>query len=397
MPLAMLAPKGLTVLFVVTALAALTWSRHYREPFQWPSRSILLPFAVFVGYAMVSSIWSPTPLTSLKSAISLGLVTFGGLMLVSFTLRLQPTERSVLTQALVVGAILALLLLGLEKLIDSAIWRSIMALKNDVAIIPATDHPMVVYNSAMSVGALFIYPLLLLSLSKRPVLAILGVLFAILIVFLSEAEVPTLAVLLGLMAALFFWRIQGTMLIALGGVIVLMFIAPLIPSNLPGPENIRAEMPYLSHSAVHRIIIWKTAVKHIAKAPVIGLGMNTARSLYSKETRVTVIVPPAELGGRVWSSFFEPIPLHPHNGVLQIWLELGAVGILALVWIIVTLVRAARNRPGHTPPVTALVMGFFVSSLVIASLSFGAWQSWWVCTLWLAATLLVAQLPTTKP
>ncbi len=396
MPLAMLAPKGLTVLFVVTALAALAWSRHYREPFQWPSLSILLPFAAFIGYAMVSAIWSPTPLVSLKSAISLGLVTFGGLMLASFALRLETPERRVLTQALVVGAILALLLLSLENLIDTAIWRWIMALKDDVADIPETNRSMVVYNSAMSVGALFIYPLLLLWRSERPLLAIFGVLLALLIMFLSEAEVPALAVLISLMATLFFWRVRATIVIALGAVIIVLFAAPLIPGKLPGLENIRAEMPYLSHSAVHRIVIWKTAVKHIAETPVAGLGMNTSRSLYDKQSRVTVIVPPAEAGGRVWSSFFEPIPLHPHNGVLQIWLELGAVGIAILVWIIITLVRAARNRLGHSPRETALVLGFYVSSLTIASLSFGAWQSWWVCTLWLAASLLVAQLPASK-
>jgi len=32
----------------------------------------------------------------------------------------------------------------------------------------------------------------------------------------------------------------------------------------------------------------------------------------------------------MWSNVFEPIPLHVHNGILQIWLELGIGGALLL-------------------------------------------------------------------
>jgi len=70
---------------------------------------------------------------------------------------------------------------------------------------------------------------------------------------------------------------------------------------------------------------------------------------------------------------------------------LGGIGIAGLIWIMFTVSRAADNRRGYP-----LIMGFYVSSLTIASLSFGAWQNWWVCSLWLAATLLVAQLPPTE-
>lgn len=392
MPLAMLAPKGLAVLFIVTALAVLAWSRFYREPLDRPPASFLLPFAVFVVYAAMSSAWSPTPLVSLNSAVILGLITCGGLMLASFANGLETTERNVLARALVIGALLALVLFGVEKLSDAGVWRWVRALNTGETNIPAPARPMFVYNPAMSVGVLFIWPLLLLWLDKRRMLAISGVLLALLIVFWSDAETPTLAVLLGALTALLVWRARVVMRVTLGVIVIaLMIAAPLIPGQLPGPETIRAEMPYLSHSAIQRIMIWKVAVKHISADPIAGLGMNTTRSLYGKETKIISNLPPPEPGGTVWSNVFEPIPLHPHNAVIQIWLELGGLGIAGLAWIIVTLIRVAGRRREHP-----LVMGFYVSSLTIASLSFGAWQSWWICALWLAASLLVSQLSPAK-
>ena len=396
MPLAVMAPKGLAVLFVITAVAVLIWCRNYRIAFFWPPLSMLLPFAAFVGYAIMSSIWSPTPLTSLKSAIVLGLMTFAGIALVSFTRRLCTIEKAMVAHALVAGTTIAIVLLGIEIFTNGAIWRLIMTLSIGAENLPADPRTMVAYNSAMSVGALLIWPLFMLSRGERSVLAFVGIVLAIIIVLASEAETPILAVSLSILAALFYWRVQVTLWVALSGVVVLIIAAPFIPSHLSERENIRTEMPYLSHSAIHRVMIWKVAAKHIAEDPVFGLGMNTTRSLYGQESIVFTTYPPPESGGLPWSAQFEPIPLHPHNSILQIWLELGGVGIAFLLWIILALTRIARHYYDNESPISAIILGFYLSSLVIASLSFGAWQSWWVCSLWLTACLLVSQLPDSK-
>jgi O-antigen ligase len=73
-----------------------------------------------------------------------------------------------------------------------------------------------------------------------------------------------------------------------------------------------------------------------------------------------------------------PVSLHPHNGPLQIWLELGAHGavLAALVWwaLFDLCARAARNdRPGG-----AAAGGAATAYFVIGALSFGVWQEWWL-------------------
>ena len=397
MPLAMFAPKGLAVLFIATTLAVLVWYRFHHVPVRWPPAFLVLPIIVFIAYGALSSVWSPTPLVSLKTSVILGLTTFGGLILISCAAALDSAEKSVLSRALVFGILVTLVLFGIEKQTDSSIWRWIMAIKAGVAEIPKPPLQLVIYNPAMSVGALFIWPLLLYWPSERRLLTLTGVMLVALIVFWSEADTPALAILFGLLAAAALWRRRAVMrAIVGGGVIILMFAAPLIPGQLPATNTIGDELPFLSNSALHRILIWKVAARHIAEDPVAGLGMDTTRSLYGKETKVTIKYPPAETGVPLTDAKFEPIPLHPHNSILQIWLELGGIGIAGLAWIVVAMIRMTGHRRKQAPSVIPIIMGFYVSSLVITSLSFGAWQSWWVATLWLAATLLVAQLPPTE-
>ena len=388
MPLAMLVPKALAVLFVVTILTALGWCRVYKRSVLWPPVSFQIPFAVFVVYAAISSAWSPTPFVSLKSSAMLGLMTFGGLFLMSFARRLEKSEIEILGRALFSGTIISLVLLCIENYTDISIWRWLKVVVMGKTNFVISKQPMLVYNSAMSVGVLIIWPLLLFGLGKWRLIGASGVLLGMVIFFWSESDTPVFAFFLGSLIVLLFWWAPKIMRVAFGSIVVaFMFIAPLIPGLFQGPDTIRAEMPYMPHSGLHRIMIWKVTAKHIAESPVAGLGMDTSRSLYGRETRFVLYFPSPDPKEPVWQSYFEPIPLHPHNGILQIWLELGAIGIAILGWIIFILIRTAglcQSQP--------IVMGFCVSYLAIGSLSFGAWQSWWICAIWLSAAILVSRL-----
>jgi O-antigen ligase len=86
----------------------------------------------------------------------------------------------------------------------------------------------------------------------------------------------------------------------------------------------------------------------------------------------------------------ELMPLHPHNGALQLWLELGGIGALLGAALVFALgVAAARSS---APAVGA---GMLASAAVTGMLSFGLWQAWWVASLLLALVAL-ALLPRAK-
>ncbi len=90
---------------------------------------------------------------------------------------------------------------------------------------------------------------------------------------------------------------------------------------------------------------------------------------------------------------YEPIPLHPHNAVLQVWLEMGAVGALIGLGLLLSILRAiVRIKDNRLYRAAAL--GMFSYGLALGSLSFGIWQSWWLTSILLSAAYLIATMET---
>jgi O-antigen ligase len=90
-----------------------------------------------------------------------------------------------------------------------------------------------------------------------------------------------------------------------------------------------------------------------------------------------IVVHPARGWGLDASRMFSPgIQLHPHNGALQIWLELGIVGVFAVAafWVLVFLRLGRKERD----PAVAAAAASCSAYLVFGSVSFGVWQEWWL-------------------
>ena len=65
-----------------------------------------------------------------------------------------------------------------------------------------------------------------------------------------------------------------------------------------------------SEKFIHRLIIWSFAKEKILNKPVFGNGWSKHLGEQTSVIDINNQILPA-------------IPLHPHNGVMQIWLELG--------------------------------------------------------------------------
>ena len=122
------------------------------------------------------------------------------------------------------------------------------------------------------------------------------------------------------------------------------------------------------------MLIWRAAAENIEKSPIIGLGLNASKNLYPRATRKMVKVyydhGPLEI-------FVEPIPLHPHNVMLQIWLELGLFGALLFIALIAQGFYAIANSD-LTKNARAAIMASATTLLFVANISFGIWQKWWL-------------------
>lgn len=119
-------------------------------------------------------------------------------------------------------------------------------------------------------------------------------------------------------------------------------------------------------SWLHRLYIWEFITQKIYEKPLYGWGFNSARFMAT----------PQDVTLEGW----ELVPLHPHNGILQIWLELGGVGIfLFIAFILLSLKKELfKNKD---PFLASTFCASFASASIFFIVSFGTWQSWWISTL----------------
>lgn len=198
-------------------------------------------------------------------------------------------------------------------------------------------------------------------------------------------ETARLATIAGLGAALFSlaWPRLGPRLV---GALVAsaVLVMPLLVGFIPKTPS--ASLPL---SAVHRLVIWDFAAARIAEKPLAGWGLEASRALPGGRARPDAatldrlnITTPAQREFLVLAHV-EVMPLHPHNGALQLWLELGGIGALLGAALILALGFAAA---GSAAP--AVGAGMLASAAVTGMLSFGLWQAWWVASLLLAMVAL---------
>ncbi len=144
-------------------------------------------------------------------------------------------------------------------------------------------------------------------------------------------------------------------------------------------------------TAMHRIYIWNFAAERIAEHPLLGWGLDAARRIPGGNQEVVVSFCNADLKPSQPTIINTVMPLHPHNGILQVWLELGGLGALVgFGALLVTLVRAFAARPFGSRPGRAAIAAPAMAGTSVGVISFGIWQEWWISALFLAAAVAVA-------
>lgn len=129
-------------------------------------------------------------------------------------------------------------------------------------------------------------------------------------------------------------------------------------------------------SVTHRLLIWEFVSERIGEKPIAGWGLGASKYLGATE----------KFHNDRHQLYTEAIPLHPHNGILQVWLELGGVGsaILCVLAFIVLRQFLLSTRPGRFEFVTA---GLFATGMTYFLVSYGIWSSWWQQYIWFAVAI----------
>ena len=159
--------------------------------------------------------------------------------------------------------------------------------------------------------------------------------------------------------------------IAWGWVATVVLVVPLATLAFQNELHLSTWMP---RTAKHRIVIWGHTSQLIAKAPILGAGIHTARALHDPNDYDAPRAPGSE--------FRLGTGLHSHNGYLQTWYEAGAVGAAFLLGIGLLVLRSLAAAPAAAQP---YLYATFVACALMGGSSFSLWQPWFMAALGLAA------------
>lgn len=390
LPAGFIAYKSEALLIVVVLLIAVwaAWKgRVTLRPLPW---GLFLPYAALVLWGAASSVWGIPEVDSLKATVHLAPLLLAAPLLVVLMSRLEPSEDTVRRSALVYGLGLALLLgLMIADLMTEGQVRVALAMIGRGSV---TAETLKTSNPATTVAALFALPgMLLVRRSFGPVLGGVALGVSILTILLSDS----LSAQIGLIGAL----IAAALVLAAGkrGVFIAGVAAILIVLFLPAVKfagdapfmSIRKSFTALSKgeiklpvSVLHRIYIYDFTLDRISERPYTGWGMGASPKLKGGGEIIPEI-------NRIY------LPLHPHNLVLQVWVELGLIGAVIfsfIVWSIFS--QITRHAAGG---VMAAMTGSAIAYFVISLTAYKAWASWWIASGILVAAVLTPLLRASPP
>ncbi len=374
-PVAVFASKALAVLFVAAAVFALGVERWRAGAFPRLAPGWVLMMGAVVLWGAATWVWANDAGLAMGQTLRQAGTFLAGLLLVALAASQSDEERAFFDAGLVAGVALAVAILAVEIATDAVISRTVRPLFTvKAAELYIADFTANLYRTGAAVTALMLWPALAALWARGRRIGAIVLFGAAAATLANSHSGSSILALMAGTGALFAALALGRRAAVVFGVVCVLAVA-LAPAGANMVSDIRAferRNPDLPSSLYPRLFIWKSAAGFIAETPALGRGLNMSKTLSSRKDMVEYSYSYKDKTVRK----LEPIPLHPHNVALQVWLELGAVGAALLAMVLVGLVRAARGAFDYAALFSALAVGF---------VSFSVWASWWQGCLWMLA------------
>ena len=322
---------------------------------------VILPIMGLVVWALITGFWSPHQPTSPWHSISVKLAP-EAILYLSACFGWQSLSDS---QARQVGKVLAISMAGLASLLLVEAATGCLLYRTFRSLIGSPIRPDLGVRNACRA----LYPLVLLSpaagfaairILRKPILALVMVAGVAWTSIHFSYDAPLLALIAGAIAGVFVYAFPRIATFVLGIATAAYFIV------MPVFIHLVFSSPSISHFLLkaplswrQRLGYWKFATEQIWRHPALGWGLDASRT------------------------FAPDIQLHPHNSALQIWLELGGIGVLMVSILSVYLFWNLKRR--HSDARIAVSAATMVIYLTVGGVSFGVWQEWWLACAALAA------------
>lgn len=366
-PIAITYPHNIVVIFVTIALCGI-FSLTWEDVKTLPSNKIFISIGILWLWVTYSNLWTPHPLDGLVLSLKLlSIIVCGWVCFKNF----QKTEEQVFLsylKYLACGLIFAIIFIAGDSLAGH-MWHKIKG----VCITKA-------FAQASMIIALVLWSTLPLLSSHKKYVA----LFTLLSLWSVECDSGTYGLILGIIVSILaggypcFMLKQFKILTPFS-----LLLFPLLFVFINQKDIYGLNHYFYNASYIHRLYIWHSNAQDIIKQPLIGYGLNSSR--YRYET-----LPTQELAVKgsynEYSHAQAPATcVHPHNIAIQLWYELGLIGVLLCSMIFYYLLQAvSKSSPRYIP----WLLGFYTTAQFIAWFSLGFWQNWWLSILFLVGALL---------
>lgn len=337
-----------------------------RSSITLPKLSSLKLEGLLLGWTLLSCFWSPSLMLSFKYYIPLALGVAGYLVVKTSYQNSNDKFLPLTTPYLVLGMLLAAILFLLEYFTEGFIggnFRLIIQNK-EIFLLNMLDRGC----SFLSCLAWVLIAILLLR-KKYLTLAIFYFL-----VFMLLMVSDSLAAFVAFVAAGIVFGLGNL----LGGRFLHLVTIGLIAGSLTmpicfysfSPLDLSNKYDFLPLSAKHRIFIWSFTSHRMLEKPVLGHGFA-----YSKTLKL-----PGEEMVHYEGIELNPFSSHPHNNVLQVFLETGIIGLVLFLALIIKYLRQITYNFALGDRGEATIYAAFINYYIIGMISYNIWQWWWVCT-----------------
>ncbi len=374
-PVAVLAEKGEVVVLGLASAVLLVQAASegtWRTAFRTPAAAIFLSLLV---WALATAAWAVSTPAALELWKSLALIFAAILITLNAAAHLDDAARARIATWAVLGLGLGLVILGIELTFAQPLTRLIQSGN-------APPRPSSL-NAGVSLALALVWPVATAVWRRGQSKLAIGLVTGVaLIVFFCDGTSAKIAFAVALAVFVLVWTAKARAVDILCLIAALMVLAAPIALRtvIPAPQTFDQSVTGAARSALHRLYIWDFAAQHIVEKPLLGWGLDSARALPGGKRSVLGNAP--------------VMSLHPHNGALQIWLELGAPGAALAALLVLAVGGSVRrlSRGGQASNAAALF-----GALTIAGLSFGIWQNWWMAALGLIAVVSTALNPSKSP
>lgn len=354
------------------------------------------PEMLFAAWILVACLWAYSPLESLNEALFLAALIFHAVYLLTLPGTLSEPDVRAVSLGILAGFLLGGIFVSYEILAHESIVRYVLthfpglergvekhAHISDGKIVAVSGN---LRTRSSAVFVLFLCPALLVAWRytrgglRWLVFVVVAAFCAVMVLSLNTqsqtAQVCALVISVTLPLALVLPRVTFWLIVA--GFAVNLFLIVPIALSLYGSDMHKNEKVFPSAQA--RMIIWNYTAERVLERPVLGVGTNSTRHLDEERVRRGEVVHEKGLAAAPQTR------AHPHNIYLQIWYELGIVGVLAFATLGFSLLGRIACLPSSIYPIA---LAHFAGCMILIMPSYGLWQNWFQAVIVMSTVGLV--------